>query len=142
MLRTINLRQIYCKIYSQKIDLRITATAMNVLLLCTFILSVCLIFMTICGFHHKFRQIIPSTITNKLCQNNVAQSALERNQFSIVIKVICLLLLSNSCLSTNLFNETFILENCDTYPTLHSEFILLHSEIHEDFNKQNANFLK
>ena len=111
MLRTINLRQIYCKIYSQKIDLRITATALNVLLLCTSILCfLLLIFMTICWFHHDFRQMIPSTITNKLCQN-VAQSALGRNQFWIVFKAICPLLLSNSCLSSNLFNETFILEN-------------------------------
>ena len=111
MLRTINLRQIYCKIYSQKIDLRITATAMNVLLLCTSILCfLLLIFMTICGFHHDFRQMIPSTITNKICQN-VAQSALGWNQFWIVFKAICPLLLSNSCLSSNLFNETFILEN-------------------------------
>ena len=111
MLRTINLRQIYCKIFSQKIDLRITATAMNVLLLCTSILCfLLLIFMTICWFHHDFRQMIPSTITNKICQN-VAQSALGRNQFWIVFKAICPLLLSNSCLSSNLFNETFILEN-------------------------------
>ena len=64
-----------------------------------------IIFMTICGFHHDFRQMIPSTIT-KICQN-VAQSALRRNQFWIVFKVICPLLLSNSCLSSNLFNDIY-----------------------------------
>lgn len=76
----------------------------------------------------------------KICQNQLHNQHLDRINSQLFCNAICPLLLSNSCyLSSNLFNETFILEKCDTYPTLHSEFILLRFEIHEDLNKQNAN---
>lgn len=118
MLRTINLRQIYCKICSQKIDLRIAA--MNTLF-CTSILSVCLYFLfpwPSARFHHELRQMIPI----KICKN-VTQSAHRRtesilNWFLNPFVHFCWAIL---VLSSNLFNDftqTFILDNYDTYPTL------------------------
>jgi len=121
MLRTINLRQIYCKIYNSEnwfencewICYCVRPSFLSA------IASFFIIFMTICGFHHDFRQMVPSTIT-KICQN-VAQSALRRNQFWIVFKAICPLLLSNSCLSSNLFRQRLLFLKIATRTQLYTQ---------------------